>query len=402
MTSPSAAQTRAIVLLSCAAFASAASLRVCDSLLPQLARDFGTSTGRAAIVVSGFSVAYGLLQAFFGPLGDRFGKYRMVAIATLGCVPGCVGSALAPGLDWLLGFRVLSGATAAGVIPLAMAWIGDTIPYERRQQTLARFLSGQILGLVTGQFMGGLLADTLGWRYSFALLALLYLVAGLALFREMASNQVTRHVQAVQTHSLLRGFQAQAATVLRVPWSRVVLATVFLEGMAVFGALAFIPTYLHLRFGLSLTAAGAVLAAYGAGGLSYTFVARTLVARLGESGLALAGGLVLGAAYVSLAFASQWSLGLPACFFAGLGFYMLHNTLQTNATQMAPAARGTSVSLFASSFFLGQSCGVSLAAAAVDRAGAQVLFGAAAVALPCIGAAFALALRLRRAPRHRV
>lgn len=391
---------RAIVLLSCAAFASAASLRICDSLLPQLARAFGTTPGGAAVVVSGFSIAYGLVQAVFGPLGDRFGKYRMVAVATLASVPACIGCALATGLDGLFFFRVLSGATAAGVIPLAMAWIGDAIPYERRQPTLARFLSGQILGMVSGQLLGGFLADTLGWHWSFAVLALLFLVAGTMLLHELRRNEHTKRTGPRSAEGLLRGFRTQVGVVLRERWARVVLLTVFVEGMGVFGALAFIPSHLHGRFGLSLTGAGGVMAAYGAGGLCYTLVARRLVQRLGERGLAAAGGLILAASYILLGIAPVWWVGLPACLGAGLGFYMLHNTLQTHATQMAPAARGTSVSLFASAFFIGQSCGVAMAGRVMDRLGGTPLFVAVGVALPLVGAAFAWALTRRAHGGH--
>ena len=44
----------------------------------------------------------------------------------------------------------------------------------------------------------------------------------------------------------------------------------------------------------------------------------------------------------------------------GLGFYMLHNTLQTNATQMTPEARGTAVAIFSSALYLGQTLGVAV------------------------------------------
>src|SRR3712207_7161731 len=51
----------------------------------------------------------------------------------------------------------------------------------------------------------------------------------------------------------------------------------------------------------------------------------------------------------------------PAAVLAiGLGFYMLHNTLQTNATQMTPEARGTAVSVFSSALYIGQMAGVAL------------------------------------------
>ena len=72
---------------------------------------------------------------------------------------------------------------------------------------------------------------------------------------------------------------------------------------------------------------------------------------------------------------------MPGWLLAGLGFYMLHNTLQINATQMAPERRGAAVAAFASCFFLGQSAGVSLAAEGVERWGtpAVIAFGALGV-----------------------
>ena len=389
-----AKQTRAIALLSLAAFASAASLRVSDPLLRQLASDFGTTTGKAGQAIYAFSVAYGLFQALYGPLGDRYGKYRLVALATLGCIIGSAGASLAISFGWLLFFRALAGATAAGIIPLSMAWIGDSVSYEHRQSTLARFLSGQILGVIGGQLIGGLFADTLGWRWGFVFLTAVYFVVGVLLLAEHRKNASTQAGPASSVHQTVP-FLAQMLSVLRIGWARRVLVTVSLEGMALFGALAFVPSYLHSRFGVSLIAAGTILGGFGVGGLSYTFVAKRLVSRLGERGLALGGGLLLGFAFLLLFLATKWFLTVPACFVAGLGFYMLHNTLQTNATQMAPNARGTAVSLFASAFFLGQSVGVAAAAVVVDSASASLLFAGASLLLPLVGLSFTSALRQR-------
>ena len=77
--------------------------------------------------------------------------------------------------------------------------------------------------------------------------------------------------------------------------------------------------------------------------------------------------------------ASGWAL--PCMVVLGAGFYMLHNTLQVHATQMAPEARGAALALFACSLFTGQSVGVWLASSAVDAAGARPVFVAAAVGL---------------------
>src|SRR5690242_15580665 len=146
-------------------------MRACDSLLPALVGTFGITTGQAAHTVSFFALAYGLTQMLYGPLGDRYGKLRVIAVAASAGVAVSLGAMLAPGIGWLIGFRAAGGAAAAAIIPLSMAWIGDRIAYEHRQATLARFLMGQMLGVIGGQFLGGVFADYLGWRWTFGFLA---------------------------------------------------------------------------------------------------------------------------------------------------------------------------------------------------------------------------------------
>ena len=285
-------EARAIALLALAAFVSASAFRICDPMLPQLAAEFGTTTGQAARAVTAFAVAYGVLQMFFGPVGDRYGKYRVVSVATFACALGSAGAVMAQSLDMLVLCRALSGAAGAGIVPLSMAWIGDTVPYERRQATLARFLTGTILGMSAGQLAGGLFADTVGWRWAFAALVCGYLIVGLLLRQEVRRQQAAG-LGAGLAAGARQGFVAQARLVLGAPWPRVVLATVFIEGLLVFGALAFAPSYLHERFDISLTAAGAGGGLCGGriaihrGGRSHPQAARR--ARTGGGGRAGAG-----------------------------------------------------------------------------------------------------------------
>ena len=125
----------------------------------------------------------------------------------------------------------------------------------------------------------------------------------------------------------------------RERWVRVVLITVFIEGTAMFGALAYVGADLNLRFGLGLGMVGALLAAFGAGALLFALNASWLVPKLGQAGLAAAGALLLAGGYATLALMPWLWPAAPAIACLGLGFYMLHNTLQVNATQMAPTAR---------------------------------------------------------------
>src|SRR3954451_16420522 len=96
----------------------------------------------------------------------------------------------------LAGTRFLTGVTSSAIIPLAIAWLGDNVGYEKRQATLARFLTGQTLGLMTGAAMGGALGDWLGWGAGFWVLSAIYVTAGAALFAVMAARpEIAQHGQ---------------------------------------------------------------------------------------------------------------------------------------------------------------------------------------------------------------
>lgn len=119
---------------------------------------------------------------------------------------------------------------------------------------------------------------------------------------------------------------------------------------------------------------GITVACFGVGGLIYAGLVKLLVQRLGQIGLAIGGGFILAAAFAGLAMVTAWWLAPIATVAIGLGFYMLHNTLQTNATLMTPQARGTAVGLFSSALYIGQTAGVAAGALIYDRFGAVPLF----------------------------
>jgi predicted MFS family arabinose efflux permease len=383
---------RAVVVLSLAAFASAAALRATDALLPLIAGSFGTTPGGASAVITGFAVAYGLLQLVNGPIGERIGKYRMVFWLTAVSAAGNLACALAPSLPLLVAARFATGATVGAIVPLAMAWIGDAVPYERRQAVLARFLIGHMFGVAFATSASGFLGERYGWQAMFYLLAVLYSVTALLLQLELRTNPQTR--EARPGAGGIGAAFARMAALTRLPWVRVILAIVFLEGALFYGALAFVALDLHQRFGLSLGASGSMVAAFALGGLLYAAGAGRLVPRLGERGLVLGGGVLIGLGFLCLVLAPAPSWAFPCIVALGAGIYMLHNTLQVHATQMAPEARGGALAVFACSLFTGQSAGVWLASHAVDAAGARPVYVIAAVGLLLLALDFRRRLRI--------
>ena len=374
---------RAVFLLSLAAFASAASLRATDPLLPLIAGEHGVTTGAASAVVTAFALAYGLLQVACGPLGDRYGRYRTVAAAAFVSAFGSAACAIAPSLDLLVAARFVSGATMGAFIPLALAWIGDTVAYERRQPLLARFLVGQMAGVAFGTAAAGWLGEHFGWRTIFFALAALLLLVAILLLAELRNPLV----RSVRRGSLSESFR-RMPRMLAQRRLRILLATGFTEGVFIFGALAFVAVHFQSRFALGPGAAGTVMAMYAAGGVVYALLARRAVRRLGERGLVTLGGTALVLGYGALAFAPSVFIGVIGITAVGAGFYMLHTTVQMHVTQVAPEERGSAVALFATFLFLGQASGVWLAARVVDTAGVAPVFACAALGLGVLAVLF--------------
>jgi len=135
----------AIAALSFAAFAASASMRVTDALLPTLDAEFGTGLGAAAQVVTAFAIAYGILQAPYGLIGDRLGKYRLVAWT-------CIAAAFAAALC------ALAGSFGMLVEYLLYAPLDETCAETVYKHSLVFFISQQFLASelqVSGQCTGG-------------------------------------------------------------------------------------------------------------------------------------------------------------------------------------------------------------------------------------------------------
>src|SRR5262249_12609373 len=147
------------------------------------------------------------------------------------------------------------------------------------------------------------------------------------------------------------------------------------------------------RFLLTVGGVGLHVLQFGVRRLLYRGSVSALGKRFGTAGLAQFGGVLLGLAYLTLAVGGSAMLAPVAVTAIGLGFYALHNTLQTNATQMTPQARGTAVAIFSSAIYLGQTIGVAAGAVVFDPFPAVPLFAGTAVALPALAFWFAAKLR---------
>jgi len=153
---------------------------------------------------------------------------------------------------------------------------------------------------------------------------------------------------------------------------RHVVAVGFIETFLFFGAFSFLGAYLKLRFDLSLTLIGAILAGFGAGGVLYTLLVKRLLKALGQKGLVLWGGAACCASYLLAMLTPAWGVFAACTIGTGFSFYMLHNTLQIKATEMAPRSRGSGLAIYSAAWALGQSAGVAAMGFFVGQLGYHV------------------------------
>ena len=365
-------------VLAAGGFVSGLTVRLAEPLLPKIAEDLSVTISDAAIVLTGFSLAYGVFQLVHGKLSERFGLLRTVSVMMMSAALATFGCALSEDLHSLALFRFLTGMTAGAIIPLSFAYVGEHVPISERQPALARFISGILIGQILGPLVGGGVSDWVGWRATFVVPTIGFFAVALA----VVPAAIAEGREAPQKDTRPPGYLTLLGRA-RVQW---VCGAVAIESLAFHGAFAFIGAYTRVTFEASFTVIGVLLAGFGIGGVIYSTCVRQLLEKLGVKGLLSLSGCFMFAGFVAIPWLGQLWLLMPVTVALGFGMYAMHNTLQTRATEMATDARASGISLFAVSLFLGQALGIEAASVAIDVVGYTPVFLVAAVSLALLAA----------------
>ncbi len=363
-------------LLLGAGFVVAADIRVAAPLLPAIADDFGTSVGVAGLTVAVYGLSYAAGQMLYGRLGDRVGKVRVIRAVLLLFALGTGLCAVSPNLPVLLALRLLTGAFAAGVIPMSLAWFGDTVvDYTARRKQIGVFLSVIVSGQVFGQALGGILAGLLSWRAIFIVLGTVAALITLAMWRYHAPGG-----------SGVRPARRGHFRAIFMSDRPLFLLTVT-ETFFFLGSFAFAGSELVETRGASYPLVGSLLALFAVGSLVTSKGLARVGARAPDALRVASGGCVVAAGFALLATTPGPMLFGVAVFVLGLGLTFAHSTLQTRATEVSPDTRGAAVSLFAGIGNVGAALGTFAAGAVVDGLGYGALFGTAAVGILVVAGA---------------
>ena len=140
--------------------------------LPAITQGFGASMGQAQLTLTALLLAFGLSQLVWGPLSDRFGR-RPILLWGMGAYTlASVACAFAPDMAWLIAGRTMQGIAMGAGVMAARAVVRDLYPPAQGATVMSQGLTG--LGIIACACapLGGMLTDTLGWRYALLALAL--------------------------------------------------------------------------------------------------------------------------------------------------------------------------------------------------------------------------------------
>jgi EmrB/QacA subfamily drug resistance transporter len=144
--------------------------------LPDMARDLDTTTGQLQWVISGYMLALGSMLIVGGRLGDIYGR-RLILLVGIGCF-GL--TALLCGISnsatMVIVLRIVQGASAALIFPVAIAALTNTFPEDRRGSAIGAAYAVAAVGSAVGPFVGGGLTE-ISWRLVFFIQVPLALVA---------------------------------------------------------------------------------------------------------------------------------------------------------------------------------------------------------------------------------
>jgi MFS family permease len=230
------------------------SRQVLSAVFPFLKHDWGLSDTQLGSLTSVVALTVGLLAVPLSLIGDRFGRTRaIVAMAGVWSL-ATLGSALAANYEQLLLARVLIGVGEAAYGSVGLAVVLAVFPRHKRASLTGAFMAGGSFGAVLGVLVGGNIAARLGWRASFAIMAIFGLVL-VVLYRLVVSDKKLERYRHPDNREVVTGSKGADRAKLRTLFSTPSVICAYIGSglqLCVVGALmAWLPSYLNRAYDLS-------------------------------------------------------------------------------------------------------------------------------------------------------
>ena len=197
-TAPAAPETRHVLValsgLLMALFVAILSSTIVSNALPRILADLGGSQAQYTWVVTASLLAMTASTPIWGKLADLFSKKLLVQIAITVFIVGSMLCGLTTNTEALIGFRVLQGLGMGGLMALAQVVIAAIIPPRERGRYSGYLGAIMAVATVGGPLIGGVIVDSIGWRWCFYVTVPIAVVALVVLQRTLTVPTVRREV----------------------------------------------------------------------------------------------------------------------------------------------------------------------------------------------------------------
>jgi predicted MFS family arabinose efflux permease len=340
-----------LLLLSVATFLIFFQAYMVAPLIPRLARIFAVSPEFISLVVPAYLLPYGAAVLFYGPLSDRLGRKPLI-LTSLGAFILLTGlTGLASSAPALIAMRFVTGLVASGVVPIALAMIGDLFAYEHRGRALGWLFGAMAGGMAFGSSAGAILEPFLGWSGLFFGVALLSGVVFIALARRLAAFPQAGRISAVPAPGW-RTVVAALRRLLASARSRRTYAYVLFNAIFHSGVYTWLGYYFAEKHHLGELGIGLALLGYGVPGLLLGPVIGRLADRAGRRLLIPLGVAIGGASAIALALDVPLLLASVFVTTLSLGYDMTQPLLAGIVTDLG-APRGLAMGFNVFTLFIG-------------------------------------------------
>jgi predicted MFS family arabinose efflux permease len=355
-------------------FASLFDQTIMAPMLLAIAKGLHTNLALVVTAASFYFLGYGIMQPFWGIVGNRFSPKRAMEISLALASIFTLATVLSSNIQMLLLFRGISGCFMSASIPAALALLGSTPDPSQRQREISGLMVATASATASATILSGVISHFFGWRWVFALSSAIGLMAFFAILR--SPNLMKSHTH--QTWHVAFNHLLKNRTFVQL------MVITFMDGIALLSTMAFVPTAVESS-GASSVSAAVITAGYGVSVLGFSIrLSRSPRQRSLPKYILIGSGL--GAIACFVLYTSHGLItALIACLLMGICSAMMHSSLQTWATEVAPREKFLATSLFALFLFIGSAVGTSFAGQEASRSNFSPIFLRASLLFIIIG-----------------
>ena len=390
--------------------------------LPQVLNEFDRSLAWGSWIVISYLVAMAAFQPLGGSLGDRYGQRRIFLIGLMGFLMATTLAALAWNIEVLIVARTIQAISGATLIPNGTALVRTHVPLERQGRAFGRIGAGIAVAAALGPPLGGILTDSLNWRWIFVTNIFL-IVPALVIAMRIPAARVTERLgrfdfrgAVLLTVALVAlagsltvwrpdsvpllvapalGILALASAralhrhvnrtvhpvldlgLFRRPGFLMASLTILFSNLTMYTILLSLPIFLTERATWRSSQVGLLLAGLSLQMIIFSPIGGWLTDRYSPRLPALSGAILIVSGITPFVFLNDgwvWPLYLAPLVFVGIGTGLLMAPLQTVVMEAAPrGGAGQAAGLFSTMRYLGSILGAATMAAILGGADLEIV-----------------------------